>query len=120
LFGASAVVSIASFFDLLPRERRLVHSFGTLGRIAQIAAAAAVEREAHAVPGAIRPLRDGLSGTLWNAATVCAVAGLAVSAIPVNSRVKRITAGLFGLTGGVAVGFAIFCGGKTSARRAHT
>jgi len=122
LFGASAVASMASLFELMPldrRERRIVHRFGTMGRIAEITAAAALEREAHAVPGAIRPLRDGFSGTLWNAATICAVAGLAVSAIPGNHRAKRIATGVLGLAGGVAVRFAIFYGGKRSAREAR-
>jgi formate-dependent nitrite reductase membrane component NrfD len=119
LFAASAVASMASLFELMPldaRERRIVHRFGTIGRVAEIAAAAELEREAHAVPGAARPLRDGFSGTLWNAATVCAVAGLVVSAIPGNHRAKRLATGLLGLVGGAAIRFAIFYGGKRSVR----
>ena len=122
LFGASAMASMASLFELMPldaRERRIVHRFGTIGRVAEIAAAAELEHEAHAVPGAARPLREGFSGTLWNAATVCAVAGLAISALPGNHRVKRIATGLLGLAGGAALRFAIFYAGKRSAREAH-
>jgi formate-dependent nitrite reductase membrane component NrfD len=122
LFGASAVAAMASLFDLMPlgaRERRIVHRFGTIGRVAEIAATAALERDAHTVPGAARPLRDGFSGTLWNAASVCAVAGLAVSLIPGDGRAKRIARGVLGLTGGLCLRLGIFYAGKRSAREAR-
>jgi formate-dependent nitrite reductase membrane component NrfD len=122
LFGASAVASMASLFDLMPlgpRERRIIHRFGTAGRVAELAATAALERDAHAVHGAARPLRDGFSGALWNTAAICAVAGLAVSLIPGNSRAKRLTRGVLGLTGGLCLRLAIFYAGKRSAREAR-
>jgi len=122
LFGASAVVSMASLFDFLsldPQERRIIHRFGIAGRVAEIAASAVLEGEAHTVPGASRPLRDGFTGTLWNAATACAITGLAVSLIPGNHRAKRVATGVLGLAGSLCVRFAIFYAGKRSAREAR-
>src|SRR5690349_16774311 len=49
LFGSSAVASLASVFDLMDlteRERRIMFRFGTVGRVAELAAAAAMESSA--------------------------------------------------------------------------
>jgi formate-dependent nitrite reductase membrane component NrfD len=117
LFGASAVASMASLFELLPlgdRERRVVARFGMAGRIAEIAGMAQFEREAHRVPHAARPLRDGFSGALWNAAAICAISGLAISVVPGNHRAKRVASGVVGLLAGACLRFAIFYAGKRS------
>src|SRR5262249_53712581 len=49
LFGASAAASLASIFDLMSladRERTIAHRFGIAGRVAELAAGEAVERQA--------------------------------------------------------------------------
>src|SRR5437763_15712032 len=122
LFGASAVASLASIFELMPlhaRERRIMFRFGLAGRLAEIAASAAVENAAHRRPGLAKPLRDGFSGTLWNTATVCVVASLVVSVLPFAGRRKRFASGVLGVVGGACLRFAIFYAGKRSARDPH-
>lgn len=118
LFAASAVVSAASVLDLIPvgaRGRDVAFGLGIAGRMAELAASAAVEHDAHAMRLAARPLRAGPSGILWNAASLCAVTGLAVSLMPRNSRARRITTGALGLAGGACAGFAIWLAGKRTA-----
>ena len=122
LFAASAVASLASVFDVMPlnaRERRIVSRFGLAGRLAEIAASAAVENAAHRRPGLAKPLRDGFSGTLWNTATICVVASLVVSVLPIGGRGKRFASGVLGIFGGASLRFAIFYAGKRSARDAR-
>jgi formate-dependent nitrite reductase membrane component NrfD len=118
LFGGSAVASLASVFELMdldPRERAIMFRFGTAGRVAELAASAVFEHEARRSPGVARPLRDGLSGALWNTATVCTLASLTVSLMPGDGRTKRRIAGVLGIAGGVCLRFAVFYAGKRSA-----
>jgi formate-dependent nitrite reductase membrane component NrfD len=119
LFGASAVASLASVFELMDlgeRERRIMFRFGTLGRVAELAATVAVEDAAHRHPGVSKPLRHGLSGTLWEAATLCTIGSLAVSFLPFGGRRKRWVSGALGIAGGLCLRFAVFYAGKRSAR----
>jgi formate-dependent nitrite reductase membrane component NrfD len=118
LFGASAVASLASIFELMdldPRERRIMFRFGTAGRVAELAATAFLDEEVRRAPRVSEPLRDGLSGALWNAAAVCTVASLAVSLLP-GGRPKRWAGGALGVAGGLCLRFALFYAGKRSAR----
>jgi formate-dependent nitrite reductase membrane component NrfD len=118
LFGSSAVASLASLFELLDleqRERKIMFRFGTVGRIAELAASAAVEDAARSHHTS-KPLRDGLSGALWNAATMCTIASLAISVLPFGGRRKRWLGGAIGIAGGVCLRFAVFYAGKRSAR----
>jgi hypothetical protein len=77
---------------------------------------AAVEREAKQVEAVGRPLREGVSGALWNAAKVLTAASLALSLLPGRSRAKRFAGGLLGTAGAFALRFAVFHAGKASAR----
>jgi len=64
LFGASAAASLASIFDLMTlgdRERTIAHRFGIAGRVAELAAGEAVERQACANAQVGRPFRQGAS-----------------------------------------------------------
>lgn len=118
LFGASAVASLASLFELMDlneRERRIMFFFGTVGRVAELTSTAAFEQAARRRPNASKPLRDGFSGTLWTAATACTVASLAVSALPFGGRRKRMIGGALGIAGGLCLRFAVFYAGKRSA-----
>jgi formate-dependent nitrite reductase membrane component NrfD len=117
LFGASSAASLASLFDLMPlrpQERAIVRRFGIAGRIAELAAGFAVEREANAVPRVGRPLRESASGALWTAAKISTVVSLALSLIPGRRKGGRIAAGALGILGGAALRFAIFYAGKLS------
>ena len=62
-----------------------------------------------------RPLHEGFSGALWNAAKVFTAASLADSLIPGRSRAKRVLAGTFGTRGSFTLGWAVFLAGRNSA-----
>ena len=118
LFGASAVASAGSLFELMsdaPRERRITHTFGTIGRAAELAASVAMEKRAAQVPQVARPLRSGASGFLWKASTLLTAASLVTSLIPRNSRKKRIIAGVLGTAGSLALRYAVHTAGAASA-----
>jgi formate-dependent nitrite reductase membrane component NrfD len=116
LFGASAMASAGSLFDLFledPRERRVTYTFGTIGRAAEIAAAIVMEKRA---PSAVaRPLRSGSSGFLWRAATLLTAASLITSLLPKSSRKKRVIAGVLGTAGSLALRYAVHHAGIESA-----
>jgi hypothetical protein len=69
LFGASAMASAGSIFDLAfedPRARRVTYTFGTIGRVAELAASLVLERHAARIdPRIARPLNTGSSGMLY-------------------------------------------------------
>lgn len=118
LFGASSVASMASVFECMPlgeRECAIVHRFGLAGRVGELAAARAVERDASEIPRVGRPLREGLAGSLWTAGKILTVSSLAVSLIPGRSRTKRTISGTLGILAGLCVRFSVFYAGKVSA-----
>jgi formate-dependent nitrite reductase membrane component NrfD len=122
LFGASAMASLAGLFnlmDLTERERRIMRRFGLIGQAAELLAAGAVERDARKVPRVSKPLRNGFSGMLWSAASICTAGALVLSLLPGDGRRKRAITGLLGLAGGACVRFGIFHAGKRSARDPH-
>ena len=117
LFGASSAASLASVLELMPlrsRERAIVHRFGLAGRVAELAASEAVEREACANSQVGLPLRRGVSSALWKAAKILTVASLALTAIPWKRKTPRMAGAICGVLGGLAVRFAIFHAGKVS------
>lgn len=119
LFGASAMASAGSLFNLFsddPRERRITHTFGTVGRIAELTAGIVMEKQASRLPGVGRPLRSGLSGFLWRAATVLTAASLITSLLPKSTRKKRVVAGVLGTAGSLALRYAVHTAGTASAR----
>ena len=102
--------------DLTPREEAIVERFGIAGKVIDLAAMAAVEREAERAEPVGRPLREGLSGTLWKAAKTMTAAGLVLSLLPGRSRARRAASGLIGTVGALTLRFAVFHAGKASAR----
>jgi formate-dependent nitrite reductase membrane component NrfD len=119
LFMASAMSGAASLFGLLslpPRAQTIVHRFGTVGKVADLAAMAAVERDAGRIEPVGKPLREGLAGTLWKAARVLTGASLAVSLLPGRARWKRIAQGVLGTAGALSLRFAVLHAGRASAR----
>jgi formate-dependent nitrite reductase membrane component NrfD len=121
LFIGTSVSGLASLFgllpvDLAPREERIVERFGVAGKVVDLAAMAVVEREANRIETVGRPLREGLSGTLWSAAKAMTAASLLLSLLPGRSRAKRLAGGLLGTAGALALRFAVFHAGKASAR----
>jgi formate-dependent nitrite reductase membrane component NrfD len=122
LFAASAMSTAASILDLLSenaRAMKITLLFGTAGRVAELTAGLALEGNARMAPRIARPLREGVTGTLWRAANMLTAASLVVSLIPGQSRTRRKWAGLFGALGSLALRFAVHYAGAASARDAR-
>ena len=119
LFLASAAASAASILDLTfddPRANRITLTFGTAGRLAELAAAYAVESNAALLPRVGLPLQHGVSGALWKAATVLTAASLVISVIPGKSRSRRKWAGALGALGSLCLRLGMHYAGAASAR----
>jgi formate-dependent nitrite reductase membrane component NrfD len=118
LFTASGMASAASLLELMDlseQEARIVHRFGLAGRVADLAASLAVEREADRVEQVGKPLHEGVAATLWNLAKGLTAASLVVSLVPTRRRWRRTLSGLLGTAGAVALRFAVFQAGRRSA-----
>lgn len=119
LFGASAMASAGSLFDMMledPRERRITYAFGTVGRVAELASAIAMEHQASKVPAVGRALKSGFSAVLWKTATVLTGASLLMSLLPCRTRKRRIIRGVLGTAGSLALRYAVQQAGVVSAR----
>jgi formate-dependent nitrite reductase membrane component NrfD len=118
LFGASAVASAGSIYDLLyqnTRASRITYMFGLGGRVAELASSVAMERAAGRVPAVAKPFKQGASGVLWRTATVLTAASLATMLWRGRARNGRIISGALGLAGSMAMRFAVHQAGKASA-----
>jgi hypothetical protein len=119
LFLSSAVASAASLLELTSlseREQRIVRRYGVAGKIGELAAATAVQRDADVVERVGKPFHEGVSGALWRASKMLTGASLALSLLPGKARWKRRVGPLLGTTGAVALRFAVFHAGKASTR----
>jgi formate-dependent nitrite reductase membrane component NrfD len=114
--GTAAAASFFEFFQLNEREARAVERFALMGKLIELAAAVVLEREASRVERVGRPLKEGFSGFLWNAAKAATVAGIVVSALPGKSRGKRAASAVLGSAASLLVRFGIYYAGKASAR----
>jgi DMSO reductase anchor subunit len=131
LFVASAVGGAASALELMPAgpaERRVVRTFGALGRVAELAAAAWTERRAAHTERVARPkeatprssrrlggfLHEGAPGAMLRAARLATAAALGASLLGGRSRGARVAAGLLGSAGALAVKFGVFYAGRPS------
>jgi formate-dependent nitrite reductase membrane component NrfD len=115
----SGTAAASSFLELLPlnvKEARALQIFGVIGECGELLAANQIEKQAARIERVARPLRDGLTGFLWQGAKVLTIASAVVSIAPGHSRKKRIAAGLLGTAAGICVRFAYFLAGKRSAR----
>jgi hypothetical protein len=115
LFGASAMASAGCILDLTrddPNARRTIYTFGTIGRVAELSAAFALERRLE--PQVAQPLKEGGSAKIWKAAACLTAASLAVSFLPGKSRKKRVAASLLGALGSLALRYAVHRAGVAS------
>jgi hypothetical protein len=122
LFGASAIASVGSFFDLLVEnaaERRISKAFGTVGCVAEISAGFVMEKQVSAVERVGTPLKRGRSGFLWRTATACTAASLAASFLGKQEKTTRMAAGVLGTLGSLLMRFAVQRAGVLSARDAR-
>ncbi len=119
LFGGSGMASAVSILDLFPEDpasSRVRFLCGTAGRITELAAGVAMERQVAKIPQVARPLRTGASGFLWRTAMVLTATSLVISMLPAKGRWKRQYSGAFGILGSVAMRFAVHFAGVRSSR----
>ena len=119
LFISASMASLASFYQLVgvPRSARTILTvFGTAGRVAELAATRAVEKEAGKVERVARPLREGPSGILVKAAGILNAASLILSLWPGRSRKRQLAAGILGTAGSIVLRYGIYYAGRASAR----
>jgi hypothetical protein len=122
LFVASAMNGAASLLDMMKltdEEARVVKRFGVIGKAAELVAAEAVSKDAEKVERVGRPLKEGVSGSLWRLAKITTALSLLMSLIPGRARWKRTIAGLLGTVGSLSIRFAIYYAGIASARDPH-
>ncbi len=122
LFGASAMSSVGSLFEMFienTEERRITKVFGVVGQMAEITASVVMERQASVVPRVGRPLKRGLSGTMWRTAALLTGASLVMGTLRNKSRQQRIAGGVLGTLGALLIRFAIERAGVVSARDAR-
>jgi formate-dependent nitrite reductase membrane component NrfD len=118
LFVASAVSSAASLLELLhlnERDAEAVHRFGIAGKLAELLAAFALDREAALVEVVAKPLKQGRAGAMWKASKLLTAISLALSLLLRRSRTKTVASALLGTAAGIAVRFAVMEAGKASA-----
>jgi hypothetical protein len=118
LFMSSGVASAGSLLELLPlkgQEQRVVRVYGTLGKVAELAAGVAVQREASRMEVLGRPLKHGVAGTWWKASKACVEASLVLGLWPRKARWARVAGALLGTAGSLAMRYAMFRAGKASA-----
>jgi formate-dependent nitrite reductase membrane component NrfD len=122
LFVASSLSSATSLLeatDLDEEEFAVVNRLGMIARVAELAAAVAVERDASRVDRVGRAFKSGLPGTLWKASTALTLASFGVSLVGGRRRPARVIDALLGTLGGIGLRFAVFEAGKQSARDPH-
>ena len=118
LFISGAMTSVAAFFQMWgPRrgERKVISTFGAIGRAGEFLALKAVEREAGRVGHVAKPLHEGISGALLRISGVLTTASSVLSLWPGRSRKRQIVAGILGTAGAVALRYGIYDAGKASA-----
>jgi formate-dependent nitrite reductase membrane component NrfD len=123
LFGASAMTSVGSAFELTNQtaeESGITTLFGTLGRVAELGASVVMEMQASQVPRVGRPLKHGLSGAMWKTATALTMSSLVVGLLPGRSRGKRVASGILGTLGSMLMRFAVEHAGTVSSRDARS
>ena len=112
----STAGSILNLFEDNRHARGIVRHFAIAGAVAEMAASAAMERQASRVPQVGRPFSHGLSGVLWRTAAVLTGASVVTALLPRQNRSKRVVAGVFGALGSMALRFAVHYAGDQSAR----
>lgn len=118
LFGASAVASAGSIFDLLfedARACRITRTYGIAGRIVELGASQTLARQVKAVPQVAKPIENGLTSVLWHGSELLTIASLATLLLPRQSRKKRVIAGVLGSLGSLLMRYAVHQCGVRSA-----
>jgi formate-dependent nitrite reductase membrane component NrfD len=119
LFGASSAASAGSIFDLMfenPRACRVTRIFGIAGRVTELGATVALEREVTAALGVAAPIENGFTAALWRGAGALTAASLVALLLPKQTRKTRVVAGVLGSLGSLLMRYAVHECGVRSAR----
>jgi hypothetical protein len=119
LFSSSGAATAASVLEILgdsDEGARATSRFGLIAKVTELAMTVLLEREVSRVPRVARPLQTGFSGALWRAAQAAAVASLTLSVLGGKRTWPRRVAGVLGAAAALGLRFALFHGGKRSAR----
>lgn len=114
--GTAAAASFFEFFSLNAKEAKTVERFGLMGKLVELGATLTLEADARRIERVGRPLKEGLSGTLWQTSKALTIASAIVSFLPGESRPKRVIAGALGSAASLCLRLGIFYAGKASAR----
>jgi len=112
----ASAAALLDFMTLNRAETKVVDRFGTLGKIVEVGAMVAMEREATRVARVGLPFKTGRAALLWHAAKGFSAAGLVISLLPGHSRFKRMLGALLTTIGALNIRFALLEAGKASAR----
>lgn len=115
LFIASGMAAAGGLLSLLPLERRstrIARRYALFGRIGELAAGVAMERELSRNPRAKQKLHTGVAGALFRASRVATISSVLLS---FGRRTQRL-ADVAGLAGALALRFAVLHAGKAGAR----
>lgn len=119
LFVGSAMASAASILDLFyeeERANRITFTFGTAGRLLELAASHKVESAASVVPKVGEPFRKGATSILWKVASLLTAASLIISVAPLQPTRRRKIAGILGALGSLSMRLAVHYISNASAR----
>src|SRR5262249_10957241 len=87
--------------------RNVGRVYSAVGAAAELVAVRNIEQIACAVPKVGEPLRRGRHAVLWKSAGALALASLALSLAPGESRRKRVAAGILGAAGSLCMRLAV-------------
>jgi formate-dependent nitrite reductase membrane component NrfD len=119
LFTASGIAGAASLLmlgDLSDDEAAVLRRYGIAGKVGELAAAAALEREVGTVEAVVRPYREGRSGWLWRLAHGCTTLSLLLSLPRKRARRREQLCAVTGLAGSFLVKIAVMEAGHASAQ----
>lgn len=117
--GAAAAASFLELFRLNGEESAFVERFGLAGKVLELMATVAMERDAKRIDRVGRPLKTGVSGALWQSAKVLTMTSLVLGLLPGKRRGLRLASGITGSLASLCLRFAVFHAGKASARDAR-
>ena len=111
LFLSSATAAASSLFEMTALnevEHKAVTTFGLIGKAAEFTTTLMLESELTKLSRVAKPIEDGFSGMLWQAAKVLTVASALVTLLPGRSRKTSFVAGLLGSLASLSLRFGIF------------
>ncbi len=114
--GASAATGVIQIVSSDERSRAIMRTFGTVARLAEVAASFQTERAMADIPRIAKPLKEGTASILWRSAAVLTAASLVLSLTARKSRIASVVAGSMGVAGSLCLRFAVHYAGNASAR----